>query len=87
MEQERRKELHQMWGKGRLAEMTQAYLDNYLQQEKNKLYKKLSTCYMTDVNDIVYQIRAINNLELALKRDYEGGQLAMEELEHEDSKS
>ena len=42
---------------------------------------------MTDVNDIVYQIRAINNLELALKRDYEGGQLAMEELEHEDSKS
>ena len=85
MEQERRKELHQMWGKGRLAEMTQAYLDDYLQLEKNKIYKKLSSCDMKEVDNLIYRLRAINDLELSLKRDYEGGQLAMEELEHEDS--
>ena len=40
---------------------------------------------MKEVDNLIYRLRAINDLELSLKRDYEGGQLAMEELEHEDS--
>ena len=76
-----------MWGKGRLAEMTQAYLDDYLQLEKSKIYKRLSSCDMKEVDNLIYRLRAINDLELSLKRDYESGQLAMEELELEDSKS
>lgn len=76
-----------MWGKGRLAEMTQAYLVEYFPKAKAKLYKDILTADREKVFEILSDLKALNALEIALERDYKTGLTAQEELEIEDTEN
>ena len=74
-----------MWGKGRLAEMTQTYLGEYFPTKRAKLYKELLTADKEEVFEILAMIKAINSLEVTLERDYKSGVIALEEIENENT--
>lgn len=74
-----------MWGKGRLAETTQAYLSDYFPQTKQRLYKELLKADREEVFDILSMLKAVNELEVTLERDYKSGLMAQKELEFEDT--